>query len=147
MNDSTDSFKLDQGPVRRIQKYKPTPADQRFRQRIKQERGLCCEACGKKPQPEALGVHHIFPFRIYPEFARVADNVLVLCIKCHQIATRGEGSCTPELACFYATLPAVVRSRHLPFLKRNSASQSILDAFKRGDSDHWNTMAVRAITR
>src|SRR5689334_13402087 len=39
-----------------------------------------CQACGSR---ELLSVHHIRPFRLYPELELDADNLITLCQKHH----------------------------------------------------------------
>jgi len=133
--------------VRLVKTYKPTKADQKLRQRIKQDRGCVCEACGKADLPEKLIAHHILETRIFPEHARNPDNVLILCIECHGEISGAEKAFSSLVACFYSKLPLAIRQRHLPFLKQYSESKSLLDAFSHGNFEFWNGKAVNDLTR
>ncbi|HUA68965.1 MAG TPA: HNH endonuclease signature motif containing protein [Candidatus Saccharimonadales bacterium] len=130
-----------------IQAYKITKADHRFRRRLKLERGGVCESCGKSDLPEKLIAHHILETRIFPEHARNADNVLILCIECHGVISGAEKAFPSLVACFYSKLPLTVRNRHIPFLKQYSASKALLDAFTKGNFEFWNGKAVNDLTR
>ena len=133
--------------VRLVKTYKPTKADQRFRQKIKQDRGCACEACGKSDSPEKLLAHHILETRIFPEHARNPDNVLIVCIECHGEISSAEKAFPSMVARFYSKLPLPIRQRHMSFLKQHSKSKALLDAFSNGDYTFWNGKAINDLTR
>lgn len=128
--------------------YKPTSRDREFRRRVKQERGYQCEQCRRTTVPENLNVHHILETRVYPQFARERQNVLVLCERCHACCSQGESFGASMRAHFYARLPSKIRERHLAFIERQLGPSSALAcAFKCGNADHWNSKTVDDLTR
>jgi hypothetical protein len=135
-------------PVRQLRPYKIREGDRRFRRRVKQQRGCHCERCGFKAPLEKLSVHHILETRAYPEFAREALNVIVLCEPCHSTVTDAERFGISRLMLFYSKLNQVTRTRHLPFLERTlPPSSAAVTAFREGNSRYWNDRTVRDVCR
>lgn len=132
--------------IRKLQRYRSTRLDLRIRNEVKQERGGLCEACAISIPLAQLAVHHIFEARIYPELARERLNMLVLCARCHSRVTFAERFAGSTLLLFYSSLPILVRQRHLPFVSTHG-SAALCSAFRDGDSESWNALAVKDLTR
>ena len=67
-----------------------SPEYQRWRQEVKQRDENACRVCGVQRN---IHVHHIKPFKKYPEFATELDNGITLCGNCHTLF-RGEEEST-----------------------------------------------------
>ena len=50
--------------------------------RYSQTKG-CCELCGNHYGKENFEMHHILPYKDFPQFARKVWNVMMLCPHCH----------------------------------------------------------------
>ena len=67
-----------------------SPEYNQWKNEVKQRDGNACRRCGFENN---LHVHHIKPFKKYPEFATELDNGLTLCGNCHSLL-RGEEEST-----------------------------------------------------
>jgi hypothetical protein len=134
--------------IRRIATYKRTKGHARWCRKVKERAGAVCERRGGRCGAEHLTVHHILESRIYPEFARESLNVLILCEYCHGEIARAEHEGTTARLWFYASLPPQVRTRHVPFLEQVlGPEQPLVAALRAGNSDYWNSLRVRDLTR
>ena len=61
----------------------------RMRNAIIKRDNFTCMLCGVKPLNYKFKVHHIFPFKEYPELRLKATNLVTLCPKCHCKAHNG----------------------------------------------------------
>lgn len=63
--------------------YKSSKWARKRKKILKRDRYLCknCKRYGK--MSEASVVHHVFPCEHYPEYEWEDDNLISLCVKCH----------------------------------------------------------------
>ena len=113
--------------LRLILPYRIARSDQRFRQRIRRERGNRCERCGATGEKAGIQCHHVLEARVYPEFAREPANVIVVCEPCHSMVTSATHAevwehdfRTKSILEFYGGLPAEVGRRVATFLEKNA---------------------------
>jgi hypothetical protein len=132
--------------VRRLRPYRRKRADVRIRRAVKLESGAKCEACSDAFALEQLFAHRIFETRSHPELARKPLNMLALCSRCHSSVTLSEHFAASMLIHFYSELPAAIRQRHHPFVVIHGLP-ALCSAFRTGNNDDWNALAVRDFTR
>ena len=72
--------------------------------------------------------------------------MLVLCPRCHSSVTFAEQFAASTVLYFYSSLPVSIRQRHLSFIS-TYGSAALCSAFRDGDSDFWNALAVNDLTR
>ena len=66
-----------------------SPEYNQWKNEVKHRDGNACRRCGFENN---LHVHHIKPFKKYPEFATELDNGLTLCGNCHSLLRGKEES-------------------------------------------------------
>ena len=72
-----------------MQDIRKSPEIQRWRREVKRRDGEACRACGVQ---HYIHVHHIKPFKKYPEFATELDNGITLCGNHHALLQGKEES-------------------------------------------------------
>ncbi|MYE91123.1 HNH endonuclease [Candidatus Poribacteria bacterium] len=65
-----------------MQDRRNSAENQRWKREVKQRDGNACRICGVQRN---IHVHHIKPFKKYPEFATELDNGITLCGNCHTL--------------------------------------------------------------
>lgn len=72
------------------------PAWQEVMRQVEARDGTACQACGKEVSGYNRHLHHILPWRDYPEYRYDADNVVTLCSLCHGYERRKNRENIPE---------------------------------------------------
>ena len=88
----------------------------RFSRRIRAERGDRCERCGR--EDGGAEVHHFWETHIYPMLAFEPDNVAVLCLACHDMATRVQRKFPDFAGEFFCMFPVEKQKRLAEFRQR-----------------------------
>jgi HNH endonuclease len=103
----------------------------RFSKRIRMERGSNCERCGS--ENSASAVHHFYEKHIFPMFAFEPDNVVVLCFRCHDMATSVERKWPDWSHDFYRAFPPAILKRLHEFRER--AMQRLAEQYPESRTD------------
>jgi hypothetical protein len=106
--------------LRLVLPYRITGADQKFRQRIRQERGNKCERCGASGEKVDIQCHLMLDARVYPQFAKEPANVIVVCERCQSLVASAQVWERQLIQEFYGGLPAEVRRRVVEFLEEKA---------------------------
>ena len=73
--------------ARLLQAERTTSEYRSFKKAVLERDGYCCVICGAT---DHLHVHHIKPFREYPELRTDIDNGITLCADCHRSVHHGD---------------------------------------------------------
>ena len=98
---------------------KLTKSQMKFNRRIRNERGNHCEVCGATADQGQIEAHHVLDRRAFPDYAKVPENILVLCQSCHSQVTDSMDDLTGEDLLFYGALPYKIRMRLADFMVKN----------------------------